>query len=232
MSIPVYVEVSDKYLWALGPFSYLFNTYWSSLQEVVIFGYNRPDFVLPSNFKFLSISSQNYPAERWSDGFIQFLKMMDTSHFILLLNDYWLCRRVDHAGIVSLHEYAMQHPEVLRVDLTADRLYAGGMYDVEDWGHYDIIETPPETPYQMSTQAGIWNRELLLQLLKHNKSAWEVEIHTHVPSSMRVLGTRQYIIRYANGLLKGKLDVKEVQRIPQPHRSHVQQWFPKDIETT
>jgi hypothetical protein len=84
----------------------------------------------------------------------------------------------------------------------------------------------------MSTQAGIWNRELLLKLLKHNKTAWEVEIQTQVPPEMRILGTRQYPIRYANGILKGKLDVGQIQMIPQPHRSHISQWFPKDIETT
>jgi hypothetical protein len=232
MGIPVVVFTSDKYSWALGPFCHLFDTYWSSLQPVTVVGFNRPSFPLPSNFEFYSVAPQNYPPERWSDAVIQYLSGQDFSHFCLFLEDYWLMRGVDHAGITSLMVYTREHPEVLRMDLTADRLYAGGMYDVEPWGHYDIIETPPSTPYQMSTQAGIWNRELLLKLLKHNKTAWEVEIQTQVPPEMRILGTRQYPIRYANGILKGKLDVGQIQMIPQPHRSHISQWFPKDIETT
>lgn len=231
MGIPVVVFTSDKYYWALGPFAYLFNTYWSSIQPVTVVGFNPPSFILPNNFTFRSLSSVNYPPERWSDAAIQYLRTADFSHFVWMLEDYWLIRGVDHAGIVALMEYALNHPEVLRIDLTADRLYAGGMFDVEGWGHYDIIETPPSTPYQMSTQAGIWNRQLLLSLLQSNKTAWETEIHTQVPPPMRVLGTRQYPIRYANGILKGKLDIGQIQMIPHPHRAHISQWFPKDIET-
>lgn len=232
MGVPVYVLTSDKYTWALAPFSYLFNLFWSSLQPVTVMGYNPPSYQMPKNFKFFSVSRQNYPSERWSDALIEFLSRMEDHHFCLLLEDYWLCRTVDVGGVATLYEYMCQHPDVLRMDLTADRLYAGGMYDLEYYGHYDIIETPESTPYQMSTQAGIWSKELLLKLLQHNKSAWETEIQTYVPSEIKVRGTRQSPIRYANGILKGKLDKDQLKLIPQPLLAHIAQWFPEGIETT
>lgn len=224
----VFVETSDKYLWCLKPFSYLFNTYWSSLQPVVVFGYSKPKFSLPSNFSFFSVDNVNYPPERWSDGVIRFLRSVDDEHFVLMLSDYFLIRTVDLRGVTACHEYVRERPEVLRIDLTADRLYAGGMRDVEGWGNYDIIETDENTPYQMSTQAGIWNRRRMLELLEPNKSAWEVEIHTHPVAPIRVLGTRQYIVRYANALLKGQLDTQQLSMMPKEHRNAIYNMIPKE----
>lgn len=222
----VFVITSDHYMWALKPFIYLFQQYWSELQEVVVAGFSMPDFDLPENFRFHSIARQNYPAKKWSNALIKFLQDMPDDHFVLMLEDYWLCRTVDHRGVQACWEYIKEKPDVLRIDLTDDRLYAGGRVDVEGWGSYDIIETPESTPYQMSTQAGIWNRKLMLDLLEPGKSAWEVEIHTKPPSKMRVLGTRQAPVRYANAILKGKVQEDEIKRIPQPHRDVIKQWIP------
>lgn len=219
----VFVEVSDRYLWTLRPFAYLFNVYWSSLQPVVVAGYSKPSFRLPGNFMFHQINSVNYPAEKWSNGMIEFLRDQPDECFVLLLCDYWLSRTVDVGGVQTLFDYTLSRPNVLRMDLTADRLYAGGMFDLESWGHYDIIETPYGTPYQMSTQAGIWNKKLMLDLLVPDKSAWDVELHTQPPGNMRVLGTRQCPVRYANGILKGKIDDTQVQTIPDPHKQVVRE---------
>jgi len=224
----VFVITSDKYLWALQPFSFLFNIYWSTLQPVVVAGYQRPKQPLPSNFNFIQLDTVDYPPEKWSDGLIRFLRAMDDDWFVLLLEDYWLCRTADTSGIATLYEYVKDKKDVLRLDLTADRLYAGSMFDLESWGHYDIIETPCDTPYQMSLQAGIWNRRLMLNMLQPGKSAWETEIHLHPPDGMRVLGTRQLPLKYANAILKGKLDPKQLQYIPVQYQQTVFRMIPKE----
>ena len=226
--LPVVVITSDKYLWAMQPFACLFNLYWSSLQPVTVGCFQRPPFKLPPNFEVIQIDPHNYPADRWSDGLIKLLKTVHEDHFVFMLEDYFLSRTVDVAGVTACHEYIRNKPEVLRMDLTADRLYAGGMFDVEGWGHYDIIETPETTPYQMSTQAGIWNKRLFLELLVPNKSAWEVEIHTQVPATMRVLGTRQYLVRYSNALLKGALDPRQLALLPPEHQRTIFSMIPKE----
>lgn len=219
MSFAVLCLTSDRNLWAVKPFCYLFNLYWSELQDVVIAGYSPPDFNLPRNFHFYQIDPQPYPAERWSNGLIKACSAITDDHLVLLLEDYWLCRTVDVRGVAACYDYICHRPEVLRIDLTGDRLYAGGMFDVESWGNYDIIETPSGTPYQFSTQAGIWNRRLLLSLLIPGKSGWETEIQTAPPPGMRVLGTRQSPVRYANALLKGALDEHQLALIPHEHMS-------------
>jgi hypothetical protein len=224
----VVVLTCDKYLRLLRGFQYLFSRYWSSLQDVLICGFNPPDFDLPANFRFFSIDSTEYPVNKWSDALIAVCGALADEHFILLLDDYWLCRTVDVRGVAAACDYIRERPEVLRFDLTADRLYAGGMFDVESYGSYDIIETPAGTPYQFSTQAGIWNRRMLLSLLKPGMTGWEVEVQTAPGPEMRVLGSRQYLVRYANAMLKGKADESQLKLIPAEHREFLQMkgWMP------
>jgi hypothetical protein len=228
--LKVVVLTSNAYLWAIKPFAYLFNVYWSEQQPVVVCGYARPDFDLPNNFEFFAIGRYNYPAKIWTNGLLRVLDYIKDDHFVLMLEDYWLCRTVDVRGVMACYDYIKDRPEVLRIDLTDDRLYAGGRFDVESYGSYDIIETPTGTPYQTSTQAGIWNKTLMAQIVKPEKSAWEFEIHTSPPENMRVLGSRQMPVRYANAILKGELQNNEVERIPEPHRSKVVGWIPRNMK--
>lgn len=226
--IKVVVLTSDSYVWAVEPFSYLFQKYWSELQPVIVAGFSRPQFVLPSNFYFHKIDSIPYPAEKWSDALINVIDTAITDeYFILMLEDYWLTRTVDHRGVMACVEYMMARPNVLRFDLTSDRLYAGGAFDVEAWGSYDIIETPADTPYQFSTQAAIWSKTLMRQLLVPGRTGWETEIYTAPPADMRVLGTRQMPVRYANAILKGKLDWGQINTINRYDREYVTRRIPK-----
>ncbi len=218
MQIPVFVLTCDRYLWAVRGFAYFFNLFWSELQPVVVGGFSQPDFELPPNFTYHSITDHDYPKEKWSDGLIEFIESQPDDLFVLMLEDYWLSRKADNAGVASLADYMAMHPDVLRLDLTTDRLYAGGMFDVEAWGHYDIVETPAGTPYQISTQAGIWRKGLILQTLKRGVTGWQYEIDTQPPASMRVLGTRQSPVRYANVFQGGNPDkLLNLEQLPQEH---------------
>ncbi len=229
-TLRVFTITCNRYSWALQPFAYLFNQFWSSLQPVVVGGFSLPSFPLPSNFTYHLIDREEYPANRWSDGLIRLLRAVPDEYLILLLEDYWLCRGVDHRGVLTLYEYMAQHPHVVRFDLTADRLYGHMMRDVDYYGHYDIIECSEDAPYQMSLQAAIWNKDLLLRLLQPGKSAWETELHTNmVGNGMRVLGSRQMPVRYANGVYQGKIDRGQIAMIPEPHRGVIQQWIPGEI---
>lgn len=226
MSLRVFVLTNDTYLWAVSPFAHLFNQYWGEQQEVVLGCFKLPQARLPANFRVYQIDQLNYPAERWSDGFIKLITDFPDEYFIFMLEDYWLCRPVDVEGVYGLYAIMQTDPSILRFDLTDDRQFAGEAVDAGSFKHYDIVETPAETPYQMSLQAAIWCKSNLIQLLKYGKTAWETEIYTSPPDTMRVLGTRQRPVRYANAILKGKIDMGEINRIPEPHRSIVTRFIP------
>lgn len=223
MALKVIVLTCNKYQWLLQPFMYLFNRYWSELQPVIIGGFSYPEFYTPPNFTYQLIDRYDYPPNKWSDGLIKLLMQIPDRHVVLMLEDYWLSRTVDHEAIIGCYHYIKDRPEVLRIDLTADRLYAGGMFDVESFGRLDIIETPHDSPYQFSTQAGIWNKERLFEILQLGKTGWEAEIQTTVPPEMRVLGTRQYPIRYVNAMDKGKLQRDKIATLAPEHLDYMNQ---------
>jgi hypothetical protein len=233
----VVVSVSDKYIWCLKPFSYFFNKYWSELQDVVVAGYGVPQFELPKNFKFYQIDSYNYPKEKWVDGFLRFLRWIEDDTFALLLEDYWLCRTVDVTGVSTLNDFMLFNRNILRMDLTADRQYAGGMKDIGYFGHYDIIEAK-DSQYQMSLQAGIWNRKLLIDVLDilpvDCRSAWDVELTgttiVNENKDIHVFGTRQVPVRYVNAYNNADGINKEMGGFMEEDKNFIQRMLPRWIQ--
>lgn len=226
--IRVFVYTSDPYLWCLKPFIFLFNQYWSELQEVIVGGFTHPQFPLPSNFHFHQIDKNPYPKNKWSDGLIHFLNDYRDDVFVLMLEDYLLRRTVDHQGVSTLADYMRMgiNQDVVRLDLTTDRLYGKGMRDIEPWGHYDIIACDKDAPYEMSLQTALWNRKNFLSLLRPGMNPWEVETQTDMTKQpYRVLGTRQNLVRYANLMLKGAVMDYELEHIPEPHRTTISRWI-------
>lgn len=217
-SPPVIIPTCDSYLWAVRIFAYLFNIYWSSLQKVYIFGYAQPTFNLPRNFTFISLDDHNYPADKWSDGLIKGLGQITDEHVVIMLEDYWLNRMVDCRGVMACYDFMQYDNTILRCDLTTDRLYSGRMIDYTAFGTYDIIITPYDAPYQISLQAGLWNRRNLLKILKPDVSPWNFELQTKCPPDMKVIGTRQYPVRYINAFKGG--DTSKVLNLDQLAEEH------------
>lgn len=208
-SLRVIVTTCKPYYWAIRPFSFLFNRYWSEQQPVVIAGYEPLDIELVDsqycydNFSFLSIDANTYPANRWSDGIIKLLHRLPDDYFVWMLEDMWLNRLVDWQSVESLAEYARGRDDILRIDLTTDRLYAHDPRYIprhDRWGRIDIIASQPDWPYHVSLQAGIWNRSKLLAILQPGMTPWEFELQGQARlagHSWQVLGTRQIPLSYA-----------------------------------
>lgn len=220
--VRVIVPTCDKYLWACRPFLYLLGIYWSELQPVLIGGYTKPNWELLPATQFRSLR-KSYPVAEWTDGLIDLFRSIDDDIFVWMLEDYWLNRGVNHQAVESLAEYMRIHQEVLRIDLTTDRLYSGRAVDVDTWGYLDIIETPPDAPYQFSTQACLMNRANLLRCLRPGVSPWDFELHGNamILDGLRVLGTRQSPVRYTNGIGMGIKTKYNVVGIESRHVKHM-----------
>lgn len=204
----VVVMTSDKYIKALRPFAYLFNKYWSSDIQVVVAGFTPPDFDLPDNFVFLSLGKfEDFPINKWSDALIKVCDTLEDDVFVLMLEDYWLIRGVDLRGVSILADYARQFSYVLKIDLCADRLYAGGVSDYGHVGHLDLVKSHPESAYHMSLMTGLWRKDRLREVLVPSWTPWDVEIsgtshlrHLSVRQDgterMIVIGTKQWPVKH------------------------------------
>ena len=229
------VFTCDDYLFLLPPFAYLWNKYFGQDSEVLVAGYCRPDFTLPPNFQFRSIEATAYPAERWSNGVLKILQQLDDELFIMLLEDYWLNAPVAGKTIEVVERYLTAHPEVLRCDLTSDRLQSGQARDVETFDGVDFVETPHSCPYQMSLQAAVVRRTLLQQVLPPDISPWSLELYGNkwLRPELRVLGTKQAPMRYINakgtGLAQTQVRLKGLQPDDQEFIAR-QGWIPSSYE--
>ena len=211
------VTTSNKSAWTLKTFAHLWNRYFSPVDDVDVLCETLQsvvDLKLPSNFHPVQ-AGESWALNQWSDGLIRYLNGIPDQQVLIMLDDYWLTRQVDVDGIDALDQYLQKNPNVLRVDLTSDRLYASGpRYPHEDpnyatHGYYDLVNRP-KTQYQMSLMPGLWNKAALLSVLRVGWNPWDVEIagpNVVNESDLIVVGTRQNPIKIVNSLRNASVQV-------------------------
>ncbi len=196
IGLNIYVITNDKHLWLVPPFIYLFQKYWPN-QKINIVGFNFPgEMRLQSkNVDFISIDDQNWADNKWSDALLNLMDYIPDTHFVLMLEDYWINKPVNISAIHSLCEMAQSYDDILRIDLSNDRQYNADHTDAGERDGIHMIETSPNSPYQISLQAGIWNKHLLTKAIQPGWSPWDVEIQGSILQGRlngiggRVLGT-------------------------------------------
>jgi len=196
MGYRVFVTTSDKYLLALRPFAWLFNKYWSPEVEVIVGGFTPPSFSLPSNFHFMVLGEQEkYPVDRWSDAFIRMVEYLGDEIFAFMLEDYWITEPVDLRAVQMLYDYMRQFRYVIRMDLTTDRMFAGGAQPYGKVEDIELVKSSPGSPYHMSLMTAFWRTEHLMKILVPHESPWDIEIKgttrlSAFGDTMLVLGTK------------------------------------------
>jgi hypothetical protein len=193
----VYVMTCDKYMATLQPFAYMFNKYWDASQEVIVAGFTPPGFPLPPNFSFISLGrDEDYPIGRWSDQLLALLDRIPDETFVLLFEDYLPIKPVNTDMVLRLHEFSMHIENLLKIDLCADRQFAGGVEDWADWDDVEFVKSDPNSAYHMSLYPGIWRKDLLYKVIIPNETPWDVEITgtnrlALFGDELLVLGTKQ-----------------------------------------
>lgn len=212
----VIVMTSDKYENCLEPFMWLWQKYftgWPNAEplDLVFCGFTAPKADLwRYGWRFHSIGAyEDYPPKRWSDAFLKVLDEVAEDRFVLMLEDYWLCRQVDTRGVKMLYDYAGQFENVLKIDLMFDRLYINGgsnfLYGQNTYAHcgyLDLIKSPQGTDYQMSLWTGIWRRDVMRRFIVPGEKAQEIEMYgtsrVNRADDILVLGTRQGPMSHGN----------------------------------
>lgn len=233
----IIVPAYSKTYWALKPFTHLFNKYWK-MENATILHYAPIPFSLPNNFELKSIYYKDYPRDKWANGVIEYLETIDDEVVVLLLEDYWLAREVNTSTMRIIETFLESNPNILRVDLTTDRLYAGGCRDVGYLNWLDLVEAP-QSQYQMSLQAGMWRRDNLLNVLTslndNARSSWDVEIQgTSIINEhydkFRVLGTRQNPLRYVNGINDSSGINTNLNMMSDTDKKYVKKWIEENAK--
>ena len=211
----VFVTTCNAYLWTLEAFAHQFNKYWSDEQPVVVGCYAPPSnfgIKLPDNFTVHQIQTRDVPRHRVGDGWQKFFRQMPDKFFVWMLEDFWLKDKVDVEGIAILYEFMQAHHDILRVDLTTDRISTAK--NAGKLEHLDLIESLKTSRYHWSHQGAIWNKKLMLPYMRPGDGT-AIEIYCSQrlrrdPNSPRVFGTKNCPLPYAHMLRKGNPDKKTI----------------------
>jgi hypothetical protein len=186
----VHVLTSDKYVHMLPAFAHCFNTAWSDKCPVNVVYYEKQPSHLPRNFTLVPQGKD----PGFSAGLIRYLQMTTDTHLIILLDDYFLIR-VNSGMVLSLQRLIKNHPEIVKIDLTDDRLKVPHSKLCVDG--LSLVQSNPDAPFLFSIQAAIWRRDFLLRYLKLTENPWQMEKR----GSSRV--TKAYQAGEETGLVMG-----------------------------
>lgn len=202
------IFTSDHHDWLLKGFFHQWDKYArNEAFEIEVAGFTRPEFLEPQRQFYKIGEFKDYPIERWSDAVIRYLEAIPDELFLFMHEDYWMMRPVREMDLHSAHGYMMEHENVIRFDVAADRMFAKGARYIETWGSLDICEA--KGAYSLSHQASIFRKSLLLEVMRKGETPWEAELNGSARLNQlpyRVVGSYQWPMMYLIAVNKGKMD--------------------------
>ena len=203
----IFVATSDDCISAVKPFSFLFNKFWHSKENVTIL--NRgviTEVDLPNNFKIISLG-ENRGIDYWCDDLRNYFLSIDDDYFIFMQEDHFPLKPFNKKTYDVLLS-CVNDDGVGRIAITNDRAY-------DPYSHYKtigdikIIQSAQNSMYRVSCQPSIWKKEYMLKhMMSRLKGPWEFELSKNqYHDGYTILGlTEQYPMLVSNAISKGKYD--------------------------
>lgn len=115
--------------------------------------------------------------EGWATNTRRALEQLDQDYIIYTQEDYFLKKAVDNGRIRELLAYAQKR------EAGYLRLYPCPGPDTVCPDNPNVGEINKGTEYRTSLQAAIWNREVMLSLLRDGEGGWQMEVDGSVRSN-------------------------------------------------
>lgn len=196
-NLVVYISSFDDYsdIWPI--FFQCFLKYWNDCPYQIYLGSVRKKFD-HSQVRMLHAKAHS----NWSSRAIEHLSQIKSTYVLLMLEDYMLSKKVNTEEISSLLEL-MDTYDLNFLRLYPDPLPSRGMSGQPNIGFQDIGQLN-----RTNTQAAIWRREALLDLIRPGESLWEFEINASIRSCNKypgsICGVWKPAIDYYMAIGKGK----------------------------
>ncbi len=191
--LAILVPSCDKYADLWRPFFTLFWKFWPDCPYPVYLISNQS--VTDDN------RVQTIPVGQdvsWSDNLAKALGRINYDYVFLFLDDLFLVGNVDTGQVVRVLDWAI-HSQVKYIRLSS--------YQKPDRPWNDIAGiVSPGTIYRTSTVVSVWEKQMLLALLRPGESAWDFEIKGTVRSDEfdGFYSTWMNCLPVINGVIKGK----------------------------
>ena len=174
----IVVSTCNKYRHLLKNFALLFNKFWDEKQRVLVFGYLPPEELLPENFKFISLGTEDEP---WSDQMIEILEQIPDSQFIYLREDYYLLKPVPIDKVQALWDFMRGCGDYKRMSLQSIKDYTQPVkkfFSEIMMQNIKLYRMEWDAEYLCSFEASIFRKDLLQKYLVAGEGSQEGENNT------------------------------------------------------
>jgi hypothetical protein len=151
-------------LWS--PFFTLLDRHWPLCPFAVYLGAEEKGWENP-NVRILNAEAGG--RDQWSRQLIHYLQQLPCPYVLMMLDDFFLRSAVATSDVLHCLEFA-QRRQAIQTRLVPRPAPTNRLP-----GEALIGECAPGLPYRLSTQAAIWNRVGLIELLRPRESIWEFE---------------------------------------------------------
>lgn len=137
----------------------------------------------------------------WADNVKKMLEYIKEDYVLMLLEDFFIDRDIDALMIKKLVQYTCDN----KIDCLRLEPAPGPVRLFER--HLKLGYIRPGMPYYVSTQPAIWNKKVLISLLRKGFSAWDFEQKNSADSckmNYKFVGVRDYVFHHKNGVERGK----------------------------
>jgi len=145
-------------------------------------------------FNYLSVGKD----ESWSDMLSKSIRKVEENYILLTFDDLFLYKKIDTNYIQKYIAYAIDN------DLNYLALYPS----ISDNNKIteNIVSKNKNSKYRNATVWSLWKKEVLLDLLEKDESAWDFEINGSIRSNKydKFYCVKTPVIPYTNGVVKGK----------------------------
>ncbi|MCX6312166.1 MAG: hypothetical protein NT084_11095 [Bacteroidetes bacterium] len=167
----VVVLSCDKYADIWAPFFAFFNKFWPECPYKIYLGSNTLGF---SDNKIQTIKSGE--PFNWTADTRAILEQIKEKYVIVLLEDYFLYTNVDQGTLDRCVEMMeKEHAVFFRIGCFPSDHFSDYAYD-KIKGNEWCGRTRIDAKYAINLQAGIWNREEFISLLKDDENPWQFEL--------------------------------------------------------
>ena len=120
--------------------------------------------------EFEGIKVLNSTRESYSGRLIDYLNYIQSSFVLIILDDFIIENKVDNEILQRYADYIFKNPDVACMSLSG-----GPMEGVEKY-QTGVVKRPWNADYLLNLQVAIWDKAVLLSLLKDGESPWQIEL--------------------------------------------------------
>jgi len=236
----IFVPVSNRFQWELGPFFHLFNKFWDANLPVTVLSSRKPNFQF-ENLEYVQVPGHLFQEGDWywglfGNGIKWFLEQIPESNVIIMMADHWPKEPVDTETIAILLEYASDHKDVFRISLFPHHALSV-LERTEIYKGVELWECPGHQPgcfLLMSLVPAIWNRDLLIEAVKEDCGPWEFEalgsniLKAKSPGLRHIISIPQAI--YYAHVARTRAKQIHLSAMPANLAEEIKKWIPSDIQ--